>query len=79
MPLRPPAARLRQKRCGAALLLILLTAFFIGAGPARGEPRGENGRCAVAASGVPGVSRRAAPVPVAGPGASRGPGPAPAG
>jgi iron complex transport system substrate-binding protein len=37
MPLRPPAARFRQKRCGAALLLILLTAFFIGAGPARAD------------------------------------------
>jgi iron complex transport system substrate-binding protein len=35
MPLRPPAARFRQKRRGAALLLILMAAFFIGAGPAR--------------------------------------------
>jgi iron complex transport system substrate-binding protein len=35
MPLRPPAARFRQKRCGAALLLMLLPALFIGAGSAR--------------------------------------------
>src|SRR3981189_960866 len=35
MPLRPPAPRFRQKRCGAALLLMLLPAFFIGAGSAR--------------------------------------------
>jgi iron complex transport system substrate-binding protein len=37
MPLRPSAARFRQKRCGAVLLLILLTAFFIGAGSARAD------------------------------------------
>src|SRR3981189_1718529 len=35
MPLRPPAARFRQKRCGAALLLMLLPALLIGAGSAR--------------------------------------------
>jgi iron complex transport system substrate-binding protein len=35
MPLRPLAARFRQKRRGGALLLMLLPAFFIGAGSAR--------------------------------------------